>query len=68
MDEKARRDEENDVLDQVIKLFIDQVTSLDSGMRTKMETGEDLKRRTDDAYARDYGKLAGNVKAESRAI
>jgi hypothetical protein len=49
-------------------MFIDQVTNLDSGMRTKMETGEDLKRRTDDAYAKDLGKLAGNVAKESRAI
>ena len=37
-------------------------------MRNKLETGEDIKRRTDDAYAKDFGKLAGNVKAESRAF
>jgi hypothetical protein len=55
-------------LDEVIKMFVERVTSLDSGMRTKLETGEDLKRRTDDAYARDLGKLAGNVEKESRAL
>ena len=49
-------------------MFIDHVTSLDSGMRNKVETGEDLKRRTDDAYAKDFGKLAGNVAGESRAF
>jgi hypothetical protein len=37
-------------------------------MRKKVETGEDLKRRTDDAYAKDFGKLAGNVAGESRAF
>lgn len=37
--EKARREEENNVLDSVIKMFVDHVTSLDSGMRNKMSTG-----------------------------
>jgi len=68
MEEKARRDEENAVLDDVIKMFIERVTSLDSGMRTKLETGEDLARRTDDAYAKDFGNLAGNVAAEAAAL
>jgi hypothetical protein len=37
-------------------------------MRNKVATGEDLKRRTDDAYAKDFGKLAGNVAKESKAF
>jgi hypothetical protein len=49
-------------------MFIDQVSNLDSGMRTKVETGEDLKRRTDDAYAKDFGSLAKNVAQESKAF
>lgn len=68
MAEKARREEENAVLDDVIKMFIERVTSLDSGMRTKLETGEDLARKTDDAYAKDFGNLAGNVAAEAAAL
>jgi hypothetical protein len=68
MAERARRDEENAVLDDVIKMFIERVTTLDSGMRTKMETGDDLKRSTDDAYAKDFGNLAGNVRSEAAAM
>jgi hypothetical protein len=68
MAEKARRDEENAVLDDVIKMFIERVTTLDNGMRTKMETGEDLKRSTDDAYSKDFGNLAGNVQFEAAAL
>jgi hypothetical protein len=49
-------------------MFIEKVTSLNSGMRTKMETGEDLKRSADDAYAKDFGNLAGNVAAEAAAL
>jgi hypothetical protein len=68
MAEKARREEENAVLDDVIKMFIERVTTLNSGMRTKMETGEDLKRSADDAYAKDFGNLAGNVASEAAAM
>jgi hypothetical protein len=48
-------------------MFIEKVTSLNSGMRNKLETGEDLKRSADDAYAKDFGNLAGNVAAEAAA-
>ncbi len=68
MAEKARRDEENGVLDDVIKMFIERVTTLDNGMRNKMETGDDLARRTDDAYSKDFGNLAGNVRSEAAAM
>jgi hypothetical protein len=37
-------------------------------MRNKVATGEDLKRRTDDAYAKDFGNMARNVDRESRAF
>jgi hypothetical protein len=63
--EKARRDDENEVLDGVIKMFVDRVTGLDSGMRGKMNGEGDLARRTDDAYANDFGKMAGNVAREA---
>jgi hypothetical protein len=64
-DEKARRDDENEVLDGVIKMFVERVTNLDSGMRGKLAGDQDLYRRTDDAYSKDFGKMAGNVAREA---
>jgi len=73
MAEKARRDEENVILDEVIKMFIERVTALDAGLRTKVDdhrengkfTNSDLNRRTDSMRDRDSGKLAANVAAEA---
>jgi len=67
--EKSRRDEENQVLDEVINMFIERVSSLDAGMRRKVDDNTvDLGRRTDNAYSRDSGKLASNVDSESRSL
>lgn len=66
--EKARRDEENTILDEVIKMFVDRVSNLNSGMRTKLETGEDLKREVDSQYSKDFGKMAGNVAGEAALL
>jgi len=73
MAEKARRDEENVILDEVIKMFIERVSVLDSGLRTKVDDhaedgkfdNSDLARRTDSHVAKDSGKLAANVAAEA---
>jgi len=56
MAEKARRDEENSLLDEVIKMFIERVSVLDSGLRNKatdhaddgkFNNNSDIARRTD---------------------
>jgi hypothetical protein len=73
MAEKARRDEENVILDEVIKMFIERVSVLDAGLKTKVDDhsadgkfdNSDLTRRTDAMRDRDSGKLAANVAAEA---
>lgn len=73
MAEKARRDEENGVLDMVIKMFVEKVSVLDAGMKTKVNDhaadgkfdDSDIARHTDAIYEKDHGKLAANVAAEA---
>jgi hypothetical protein len=74
MAEKARRDEENTLLDEVIKMFIERVSALDSGLRNKAtehsSTGgfsdaSDISRNTDAHVSKDSGKVAANVAAEA---
>lgn len=74
MQEKARRDDENLVLDEVIRIFIDKVSSIDSGMRGKVnDVSEDgafdassvIGRRTATTFSKDAGRLAENVAAEA---
>jgi hypothetical protein len=63
--EKARRDEENGVLDEVIRIFIERVQGLDAGLRNKVNDfsvdsvfqDSDIKRNTDEIYSEDAGKL-----------
>lgn len=70
--EKARRDEENSVLDEVIRIFIERVQSLDAGIRNKVNDfsvdsvfqDSDIHRETDDDYARDNGRLQQNIEEE----
>jgi len=69
----ARRDEENVILDEVIKMFIERVSALDAGLRTKVDDhsadgkfdNSDLSRRTDAHVNRDSGRVAANVAAEA---
>ena len=71
--EKARRDEENGILDEVIQMFIEKVSNLDAGMRNKVDDhaqdgsfdDSDIERRTDSAVAADTGNLASNIEAEA---
>jgi hypothetical protein len=63
--EKARRDEENAVLDDVIRIFIEHVQVLDAGIRNKVNDfsvdsvfqDSDIARGTDTFVAEDSGKL-----------
>jgi len=56
-------------------MFIDRVSSLDSGMKNKVNDfsadqvfdNSDITRKTDAAYSKDEGKLADNVAAEAAA-
>jgi len=71
--EKARRDEENAILDEIIQIFIDRVSGLDSGMKNKVndfsEDGlfdnSDIARSTDTIYNKDQGQLEANVASEA---
>jgi len=68
-EEKARRDEENKVLDEIIQMFIDRVSILDSNMKGKVnDPTVAIFRNTDGHVQRDAGRLASNVDAESRAL
>ena len=68
-DEKARRDEENKILDEIIQMFIDRVSILDSNMKGKVnDPTVDIFRKADGQVQRDAGRLGSNVAAESRAL
>jgi DNA invertase Pin-like site-specific DNA recombinase len=72
--EKARRDEENAVLDEVIRIFIERVSGLDSGMRNKvndfsvdgMFQDSDISRSADAQFSHDSGRLQSNLESETR--
>lgn len=42
-------------------MFIERVSTLDSNMKNKVNTGADIARTADASYEKDYGKVAGNV-------
>jgi len=76
MQEVARRNEENELLDGVIQMFIERVSSIDSNMRTKVNDvsadgsfdDSDIARGVDSIGSKDgNGQLAKNVASESRA-
>lgn len=67
MAEKAKRDEDNKILDECLKIFDDQVAKLDAGMRGKVTDysddkqfngGTDIGRRTGASAAASAGKVA----------
>jgi len=72
--EKARRDEENLILDDVIRIFIERVTSIDGGIRNKVNDfsvdgvfdDSDISRSADSQFAHDSGNLQANLDAETR--
>jgi len=69
--EHARRDEENQVLDEVIQIFLERVASLDSGLRNKVNdfsvdnvfNEPDIHRETDDLYASESGHVEDQVES-----
>jgi len=74
MAEKARRDEENAILDEIIEIFKKKVGAMDKGIRGKtddyhgnkqFDQGSDIARETDTIKAKDQGKLQSNVAAEA---
>jgi len=77
MQEKARRDEENEILDGIIEIFKKKVASMDAGIRGKTDDysgdkqfndGSDIARKTDAIKDRDQGKLGSNVAAEAAGL
>jgi hypothetical protein len=63
-------------LDEVIRLFLERVASLDGGLRRKVDDfsvdgvfneNTDIARRTDANLERDLGRLSSNTDAEARA-
>lgn len=71
--EKARRAGELELLNEVINMFVNQVSVLDNSMRDLAtdyhEDGNfdnDIARNVDTIAAKDAGKLAQNVVAESK--
>ena len=75
--EVARRNEENAVLDEVIKIFLDRISQLDGGLRAKVDDfsvdgvfneNNDIARRTDANLARDAGRVYNNANSEARAL
>ena len=74
--ETARRNEENALLDEVIRIFMERVGILDAGMRRKVDDfsvdgvfneDTDIARRTDANLDRDLGRLSANTDAEARS-
>jgi len=71
--EKLRRQEENNILDDCIRIFLDKVSSLDKGLRGKIDDHQDdgqfnsnrIDRRTDDLVQQDAGQVAARVAAEA---
>jgi hypothetical protein len=59
--EKARREEENALLDEIIAMFIERVSTIDSGMRNKVDDysedksfdDSDIARNVDSIYEKD---------------
>ena len=73
--EVARRNDENAVLDEVIKIFMERISQLDGGLRAKVDDfsvdgvfneNNDIARRTDANLARDAGRVYNNANAEAR--
>ena len=73
--EVARINEENAVLDEVIKIFLDRISQLDGGLRAKVDDfsvdgvfneNNDIARRTDVNLARDARRVYDNANAEAR--
>jgi hypothetical protein len=63
-------------LDEVIRIFLERVASLDAGLRRKVDDfsvdgvfneDTDIARKTDANLAADLGKLGANTDAEARA-
>ncbi len=46
-------------------MFIERVSTLDSNMKNKVNTGADIARSADSAYDKDFGRVGSNVEAES---
>jgi len=72
----ARRNEENALLDECVKIFLERVGVLDAGMRAKVDDfsvdgvfneDTDIARKTDANLDADLGRLAANTDAEARA-
>jgi len=63
--ERARRNEENQVLDEVIRIFIERVQAIDGGIRNKVNDfsvdgvfdDSRVSRSVDTSYSRDSGRL-----------
>jgi hypothetical protein len=61
-------------LDEVIAIFIERVSSIDGGIRNKVNDfsvdgifdDSDIERSTDSQLARDGGRLQNNLDAETR--
>jgi len=73
--EVARRNDENAVLDEVIKIFVQRISQLDGGLRAKVDDfsvdgvfneNNDIARKTDANLARDAGRVFNNADAEAR--
>jgi hypothetical protein len=63
--EKARRQEENQILDEIIRIFIERVQAIDGGIRNKVNDfsvdgvfdDSRVSRSVDSAYGKDAGQL-----------
>jgi len=73
--EVARRNDENAVLEEVIRIFLERISQLDGGLRAKVDDfsvdgvfneNNDIARKTDANLARDAGRVFANADAEAR--
>ena len=73
--EVARRNDENSVLDEVVRIFLERISQLDGGLRAKVDDfsvdgvfseNNDIDRKTDANLARDAGRVFANSNAEAR--
>ena len=75
--EVARRNDENTILDEVVRIFLERISQLDGGLRAKVDDfsvdgvfneNNDIARRTDANLARDAGRVYNNANSEARAL
>lgn len=67
--ETTRRDEENAILDDVIKIFQDKVAGISEYLRQRLEGDTSrITRRTDEQIANETGNVAQKVSEEAESV